>query len=82
MFEYVKKVTKSAKIGPKIQFSRAQRVLLVEGVTRTFLACFWRMWDLQKNQNIRKNTCCSESSENGAKRDYYNPIIDLGVLWT
>jgi hypothetical protein len=33
-----KKVTKSAKIGPKIQFSRAQRVLLVEGVTRTFLA--------------------------------------------
>jgi hypothetical protein len=38
MFEYVKKVTKSAKNGPKIQFSRAQRVLLVGGVTRAFLA--------------------------------------------
>jgi hypothetical protein len=29
--------------------------------------------------NIRKNTCCGE---NGAKKDYYNSIIDLGVLWT
>jgi hypothetical protein len=33
-----KKVTKSAKNGPKIQFSRAQCILLVAGVKRTFLA--------------------------------------------
>jgi hypothetical protein len=38
MCEYVKKVTKSVKKnGPKIEFSHAQRVLLVDGVTRTFL---------------------------------------------
>jgi hypothetical protein len=35
------------------------------------------MWDLK---DLGKNTRCGESCGNGAKKDLYNPVIDLGVF--
>jgi hypothetical protein len=69
-----KKVIKSAKNAPKIQFSRAQPVLLVDEVTN-FLA------HVGPPEHQEEHLLQPELRE-WRKKDYYNAIVDLGVLWT